>query len=90
MDANPKDESNRRWTQMDADRIIEPRLREFTAHCLRQSPRAGHSFSDGWFSCGLHLSPRSFVFIRVFFSSVASVSLADAAKGADGAKSALW
>jgi hypothetical protein len=66
---------------MDADRIIEPRLREFTAHCLRQFPRAGHSFSDGRFSCGLHLSSRSFVFIRGFFSSVPFAYLADVAKG---------
>jgi hypothetical protein len=81
MDANGKPKSNRRLTQMDTDRISERRHREFAAHYLRQSPRAGHSFGDGWFSCGLHLSSRSFVFIRGFFSSVPFVYLADVAKG---------
>jgi hypothetical protein len=71
MDANTRNKSNRRLTQMDADRISERRLRELTA------PYLGPFVSiRGWFCF------RSF--------SVSSVSLADVAKGADGAESALW
>jgi hypothetical protein len=35
MDANTRNKSNRRLTQMDADRISERRLRELTAPYLR-------------------------------------------------------
>jgi hypothetical protein len=68
MDANGKPKSNRRLTQMDADRISERRHREFAAHYLRPFVSI-----RGWFCFGPF-----------------SVSLADVAKGADGAESALW
>jgi hypothetical protein len=70
MDANTRNQSNRRLTQMDADRISERRLREFTAHYLRPFVSI-----RGWFCFRL--------------VSVSSVSLADVAKGGDGAESAL-
>jgi hypothetical protein len=69
MDANTKDKSNRRLTQIDADRIFDRRLREFTARYLRPSAPARHSFSNSWFTCGLPLSSRPFVSIRGSFSS---------------------
>jgi hypothetical protein len=68
MDANTKDKSNRRLTQIDADRSFKRRRRDFRGNCLRPSA----------FICGLCLSSGSFASIRgsfLFFLCVLCVSL---------------
>ena len=48
MDASSRSKTNRRWTQMDADRISERRLRELTVPYLRP-----FGSIRGWFCFGL-------------------------------------
>jgi hypothetical protein len=73
---------------MDADRISERRHREFAAHYLRPfvaRPTKHELYDFAGSTFGEVGSIRGWFCFGLF-----SVSLADVAKGADGAESALW